>query len=179
MRVISTARLQLEPLTAAHADEMFGVLSDPAIYTFENAPPASLEWLRERYARLESRRSADGNEAWLNWIVRHADSAEPLGYVQATVLEDRSALVAYEFASAHWGRGYAHEAVVAMLDELAGIYRVDVAGAVFKQANFRSRRLLQRLGMEPAAELAFPHAHAAPDEDAMRLRLAAARTPER
>ena len=33
---------------AAHADEMFVVLSDPAIYEFENAPPASADALRER-----------------------------------------------------------------------------------------------------------------------------------
>jgi RimJ/RimL family protein N-acetyltransferase len=179
MRLIATARLRLEPLTAEHADEMFGVLSDPAIYTFENSPPASLAGLRERYARLESRRSADGSEQWLNWVVRLADVAEPLGYVQATVLDDHTALIAYEFASAHWGRGYAQEAVVAMLGELAAAYGVNMAGAVFKQANFRSRRLLQRLGMEPAAEQAFPRAHAASDEDAMRLPLVAARSPER
>jgi len=33
MRVIQTGNLTLEPQTAAHAEEMFAVLSDPAIYT--------------------------------------------------------------------------------------------------------------------------------------------------
>jgi RimJ/RimL family protein N-acetyltransferase len=173
MRPVATARLRLEPLATAHAEEMFVVLSDPAIYAFENAPPASLAALRERYARLESRRSADGSETWLNWVVRHAESDEALGYVQATVFSDGTALIAYEFASAHWGRGYAHEAVTAMLAELGAAYRVDVAGAVFKRSNVRSRRLLERLGMEPAAEQAFPFAHAATDEDAMRTRIVA------
>ena len=32
MRVIETGSLTLEPQTAAHAGEMFAVLSDPAIY---------------------------------------------------------------------------------------------------------------------------------------------------
>jgi len=62
MRTIETTRLTLEPQTAAHADEMFVVLSDPAVYTYENAPPPSVEWLRARFARLESRRSGDGTE---------------------------------------------------------------------------------------------------------------------
>lgn len=62
MRTIATARLALEPQVAAHADEMFVVLADPAIYEHENEPPASVEWLRERYRRLESRRSPDGRE---------------------------------------------------------------------------------------------------------------------
>ena len=43
MRALRTARLRLEPQRAAHADEMFQVLSDPAIYTYENAPPTSLQ----------------------------------------------------------------------------------------------------------------------------------------
>jgi hypothetical protein len=49
---------------------MFAVLCDPAIYEFENEPPPSVEWLRARFAKLESRRSPDGEEQWLNWVVR-------------------------------------------------------------------------------------------------------------
>lgn len=75
----------MEPLVAAHAHEMFGVLSDPAIYESANAPPPSEEWLRSRYRRLEQRRSPDGNELWLNWVAR-VPCGELVGYVQATVL---------------------------------------------------------------------------------------------
>ena len=50
MRALATARLCLEPQMARHADAMFEVLSDPAIYTHENAPPSSREWLHERCA---------------------------------------------------------------------------------------------------------------------------------
>ena len=70
MHVIETGSLTLEPQTAAHAEEMFAVLSDPAIYEHENEPPPSLEWLRARFAQLESRRSANGQEQWLNWVIR-------------------------------------------------------------------------------------------------------------
>ena len=70
MHVIGTGSLTLEPQTAAHAEEMFAVLSDPAIYEHENEPPLSLEWLRARFAKLESRRSADGQQQWLNWVIR-------------------------------------------------------------------------------------------------------------
>src|SRR5215471_10097410 len=103
MRAIVTSGLSLEPQTAAHADEMFVVLSDPAIYEFENEPPASQEWLRQRFSRLESRRSSDGREQWLNWVIR-LPTAELAGYVQATVRDDGCAAIAYELASAYWGR---------------------------------------------------------------------------
>jgi [ribosomal protein S5]-alanine N-acetyltransferase len=145
MRLLTTPRLRLEPLVAAHADEMFRVLSDPAIYEFENEAPASPAWLRERYARLETRCSADGHQQWLNWVLR-LNAGEAIGHVQATVLADRRSLVAYELSSAFWGRGLAHEAVERVIPELVDHYRVRRLLAVLKTANQRSRRLLDRLG---------------------------------
>ena len=137
--------LTLEPQTAAHAEEMFAVLSDPAIYEYERQAPASLEWLRERFARLESRRSPDGAEQWLNWVIRLA-SGEAAGYVQATVSGNGRAGIAYELASRYWGRGLARRAVDAMAAELVAHYRVHTLTAVLKRANGRSQRLLERLG---------------------------------
>lgn len=167
MLPLRTNRLLLEPQTAAHAAEMFAVLSDPAIYQFENEPPASLAALEDRYRRLESRRSADGRELWLNWVARSVERGDALGYVQATIRADSTALIAYEFGSAHWGRGWAREAVEAMLDEIVRAYGAAMAGAVFKKANFRSRRLLQRLGFGAVEGGAFPGPLAGVDEDAM------------
>jgi RimJ/RimL family protein N-acetyltransferase len=145
MRAIDAGTLMLEPQTAMHAEEMFAVLSDPAIYEFENQPPSSAEWLRARFEKLESRRSADGTEQWLNWVIRISGSGL-IGYVQATVRRDGNAAIAYEMSSAHWGRGLARRATEAMLGELAEHYRVTTFFAVAKLENFRSIRLLERLG---------------------------------
>jgi len=163
MRVIETGGLTLEPQTATHADEMFAVLSDPAIYEHENAPPPSLEWLRTRFTKLETRVSPDGREQWLNWVIRLSDAAL-IGYVQATVHPDGRAAIAYELSSAHWGRGLAHQAVEAMMRELAERHGVRRFTAVLKRGNLRSLRLLERLGFS----LASPDRHAVlrvePDE---------------
>jgi len=144
MRAIVTGGLTLEPQTAAHADQMFVTLSDPAIYEYENKPPQSLEWLRERFAKLESRRSADGKEQWLNWVIR-LPTSELAGYVQATVRADGGAAIAYELSSAYWGRGLARQAVQALMTELAEQYHVNRVTAVLKRGNQRSLRLLERL----------------------------------
>jgi len=149
MQVIGTGSLTLEPQTAAHAEEMFAVLSDPAIYEHENEPPPSLEWLRARFAKLESRRSANGQEQWLNWVIR-LPSSELIGYVQATIDPTGRAAIAYELSSAHWGRGLARQAVAAMISELVQRYQVRQLTAVFKRRNLRSMRLLERLGFSPA-----------------------------
>jgi RimJ/RimL family protein N-acetyltransferase len=154
MRVVEATGLRLEPQVEAHAAEMFRVLSDPAIYEYENAPPESQEWLRARFARLESRQSGDGSELWLNWVVRLPDG-DLAGYVQATVRPGEAA-IAYELASAFWGRGLGQQAVRAMIAELAQGYEVRNLCAVLKRTNLRSRRMLDRLGFV----LASPESHA-------------------
>jgi ribosomal-protein-alanine N-acetyltransferase len=154
VRLIKTARLTLEPQVAAHAEEMFAVLSDPAIYEYENEPPPSLEWLRTRFTKLETRRSADRREQWLNWVIR-LPTSRLIGYVQATVREENCAAIAYELSSAYWGRGLAHDAVQAMISELAENYQVRNLIAVLKGENRRSTRLLERLGFS----LASPEQH--------------------
>ena len=154
---MNTARLTLEPLTASHADEMFDLLSDPQLFSFtDDDPPASLESLRERYALLQSGRSSDGRELWLNWIVRPRD-ATPIGYVQATVLpETRVAWVAYVLGSAHWGHGYASEAMQCMLQHLADVHGVHTFKATVEAENLRSISLLRRLAFERAAHEGSP-----------------------
>jgi ribosomal-protein-alanine N-acetyltransferase len=143
-------RLTLEPQTAAHAEEMFALLSDPKIYRYENEPPASLEWLRERFRKLESRRSPDGRQQWLNWVIR-LESGEAAGYVQATVHEDGHAAIAYVVASRFWDRGIGRSAVSSLIVILKEQYGVQRLTAVLKRANERSRLLLERLGFSPAS----------------------------
>jgi RimJ/RimL family protein N-acetyltransferase len=166
MRTIKAARIELEPQVVSHAEEMFEVLSDPAIYEYENEPPRSLEWLRERFRKLETRRSADGTQRWLNWVIRVPGSGL-IGYVQATVYPDGRAAIAYELASRHWGRGFASEAVRAMSEGLSTDYGVGRLTAVFKQANHRSQRLLERLGFSAASAALHTELAVPPDERLM------------
>jgi len=144
MRAIYASDFTLEPQTRAHGEQMFVVLSDPAIYKHENRPPQSLEWLQERFTKLESRRSPNGMEQWLNWVIR-LPTSDLAGYVQATVHEDGRAAIAYELSSPYWGRGLARQAVRVMITELAEYYHVRRVTAVLKRENQRSFRLLERL----------------------------------
>jgi ribosomal-protein-alanine N-acetyltransferase len=163
MRVIEIAELSLVPQTAAHAQEMYLVLSDPAIYEHENEPPPSLEWLRERFTKLETRQSANGREQWLNWVIR-LQTAQLIGYVQATVRADASASIAYELSSSYWGRGLASQAVRAMICELVEYYQVRTLSAVLKRENLRSLRLLERLGFSLASPQLHLERQVEPDE---------------
>ncbi|MEQ1832935.1 MAG: GNAT family N-acetyltransferase, partial [Candidatus Eisenbacteria bacterium] len=163
MPALHAAGLRLEPLTVAHADEMFALLSDASLYEFmDGEPPVSLDALRELYARLESRRSPDGGQRWLNWIVRAPDG-RAIGFVQATVCEPVgdaapagasggpcSAWIAYVIASGERGRGHATAATAAMIQHLHAAHAVGPLLARVEAANEHSVRLLERLGFRPA-----------------------------
>jgi [ribosomal protein S5]-alanine N-acetyltransferase len=146
MRTLQTTRLWLEPLRAEHADAMFHGLSNERLYAYlSERPPQSVSTLRERYARLESRRSPAGDATWLNWIAITKSDGAVSGYIQAT-LTGSTASVAYVLFERAWGRGYAREAVEAMLAELRGAYAVRTATATVDPRNARSLRLLEQLG---------------------------------
>lgn len=150
MQRLETDDLLLEPQVAGHAEAMFALLSDAALYRWiDEAPPADVASLRARYRRLETRSSADGRQHWLNWIVRRPGEP-PLGYLQATVLEDGSAWIAYLLGSAHQGRGVATRATTAMLAHLEQAYGATRLLANVEAENGPSIRLLQRLGFRAA-----------------------------
>ena len=109
------------------------MLSDPAIYEYENAPPASVEWLRARYEKLETRRSADGSEQWLNWVIRMTGTGL-IGYVQATLHADGSAAIAYEMSSAGGAADSAAARPKRCSRELVHHYGVTTIFAVAKRA---------------------------------------------
>lgn len=146
MKTLRTERLILEPLTEMHAPEMFRILGDPMIYTFlRERPPFTEEEVRARYRYLEQRRSPDGSQSWLNWVVRTADG-DPVGYVQATVYHGGAADVAYVLTPAAWGNGYAREACRAMIGDLAQAHGVTTCFATVAPRNRPSLNLLGALG---------------------------------
>lgn len=158
MQAITASGLVLEPLTAAHAGALFEVLSDPLIYAhLDEAPPDSVDELRRVYARRETRKSPDGQQLWLNWLVR-LHGQQPIGYVQATVTGPGVAWIAYVLGRSAWGRGHALIATQAMLDHLDTVYGVRECLATVEVDNERSIRLLGRLGFR-AATLSEAAAH--------------------
>lgn len=111
---ISTLRLTLDPMMASHAKLLFPILSDRRLYRFTgDEPPESEASLESRYRYLEARKSADGSQLWLNWLVSLRASDTPIGYVQATVSE-LQADIAWVIGSDWQGNGYASEAALAM-----------------------------------------------------------------
>jgi RimJ/RimL family protein N-acetyltransferase len=120
--IITTGRLDLLPLRVGHADEMAGVLDDPALHTYIGGSPDTPEVLRARYERMVEG-PADPGVFWLNWAVRLRAEDRLTGYVQATVGPGPVAEVAWVVGTAWQGRGIATEAARALVAWL-GAHRV-------------------------------------------------------
>ncbi|MGW2637309.1 GNAT family N-acetyltransferase [Streptomyces sp. NPDC001348] len=121
MESISTERLELEPLRVEHAEEMAGVLADPALHTFIGGAPDGPEELRSRYRRMVAG-SGDPAVSWLNWVIRLRDEGCLTGTVQATVSvseRDSVAEIAWVVGTPWQGRGIAGEAARGLVGWLA------------------------------------------------------------
>ena len=164
MSAIESTTLRLEPLVAAHAEEMFGPMSASVTYDYmPGAPPLSVPALRKRYTQLEKGRSADGNERWLNWVVR-VNSGQCAGFVQATIHSGLTGDFAFVFAPEYWGRGVAFEACQAALPFLARDIGVRALFATVDRRNTRSIRLLARLDFSEAPPASYPHGEVEPND---------------
>lgn len=145
---IATERLCLEPLTVEHSALLFPLLCDSNLYTYLPIdPPKSLDELTQRFMRISRGLSPDGEEEWLNWVVRIKNpSQDCVGTVQATVLKSGVAMIAYVIFPQYWRLGLAQEAVRGMLKFLFRSCGVTLAEALIDTRNVRSVHVVESIG---------------------------------
>lgn len=145
--LVDTDRLVLEPLGERHADAFFGPLQDDGLYQWISMDkPSSVAWLREHWRGIENRLAPDLQTAWPTWAVRRKSDGVYLGRVDAEItLSMQASNVGYYLFSAHWGQGFATEAVQAATQHLIsqGVHRLV---ATVTTGNTASERVLQKVG---------------------------------
>ncbi len=149
--LLQTSRLTLEPLRVAHAEEMAELLDDTSLHEFTGGEPQTVDQLRSRYSRLVLGESPDGEQGWLNWIVRERVGGAAVGTLQAG-LRDASGVMSAELAwvigSRYQRLGYAKEAASGAIDWLRQRdVRVFVAHVHPEHA--ASMAVVRHLGLEP------------------------------
>lgn len=146
---ISTPRLDLVPLNAGDADDLFPVLDDPALGRFTGeTQPADVDVVRSGFAKWEARRSPDGAELWLNWVVRRRDDGRAIGYVQATAGAGDAA-IAWTIGTAFQRQGFATEAGHALIAWLRDTLGVPLIVGSVHPDNIASQTAAHRIGLRP------------------------------
>jgi ribosomal-protein-alanine N-acetyltransferase len=124
-KIIETKRMFLEPLVTQHAEKLFSSLLDKRLYEFiPSEPPNSVADLETRYRHLMVRRSPDGSQIWLNWVMRNRDKENFIGLIQATLFPDQTAKIAYMVFPKFWHKGYCKEGCSRILEHLFSDYNI-------------------------------------------------------
>lgn len=115
MTSMQTTNLYFEPLTAAHADDLFPILTTPSVLAFIDpmGKPPTLEELRLEYAARAGGpvSLSTPTEQWFNVaIYLKAPSSKTIGRLEATSYGEWGE-VAYLLGEAWWGKGLAFEAM--------------------------------------------------------------------
>ena len=144
--VLSTARLVPRPLATGDAAALFAIFSDPAVVRF---------WSTEVWTDISSADTAIAralecyrDETDIRFAVELAETRELIGTVNLHHFfnQNHRCELGYAIASAHWGKGYASEALEAALDHgfrEVGLNRVE---ADIDPRNEASGRVLEKLG---------------------------------
>jgi [ribosomal protein S5]-alanine N-acetyltransferase len=144
-RVLDTARLELEPITPAHAGILYDYLTDDLLYRFHTGKPLSRQELATRFQRWLQRSSPDGAQNWLNYALKRKADGRYVGWIQATV-QARNATIGYDIFVEFWRRGYAKEACRELIRLLFRDFQVAYISAKVDVENIASIRLLESLG---------------------------------
>ena len=151
--ILDTARLRLRPLQPADAAALFAICSDPVVMRYWScAPWTSVATAEEMIAR--DRRAMPAGE-YLRLGIEVRDTARLIGFCTlfAFAPQCRRAEIGYGMARAAWGRGYMHEALVALLDHGFGALALNRVEADIDPRNLASAGSLERLGFRKEGSL--------------------------
>ena len=147
-KTMQSQNLYFEPLTEAHADNLFAVLTTPAVLAFINPKPPTFQEFKSEYA-IRARGPVNSilpTEQWFNMAILLKDrSATAIGRLEATSYNGWGE-VAYMLGEIWWGKGLAFEAMQWWHKYLDLAIPKTEWWATVHPENQRSIRLLTRLG---------------------------------
>jgi [ribosomal protein S5]-alanine N-acetyltransferase len=148
---LETARLVIRTFELSDADAWIALFSDPEVRRWLPAAPApTLEIFK---GAIDSRHAMERELGYAMWAVASRTTGEFLGQCglrpAATMDENAGSEIdlAYHFVRASWGKGYATEAVVAVLAHGLGPLGLHEVMAVAMPDNVGSWRVMEKAGM--------------------------------
>ena len=146
---LETARLVIRTFEARDADRWLAMVSDPEVTRFlpPNAPAPTMELAR----RVIGERQAMERELGLTmWAVEDKATGTFVGQCGLRPADEGAGPeidLAYHFTKACWNKGYATEAVIAVVAHGLGPLGLDSVMAVIVPENVGSWRVMEKAGL--------------------------------
>lgn len=148
---LDTQRLMLDALTTNDTQTIFDIFSNPLViqnydvqrFTEHEQAAGLIDYFAKRFE----------SDTGIRWGIRLADSGVLIGSCGFNTWNpyDHCAVVGYELAPDHWGKGYAKEAVSRILDFIFAddfYFYVNRVEALILPQNDASSGLVKRLGFQ-------------------------------
>jgi ribosomal-protein-alanine N-acetyltransferase len=151
-----TSRLYLRGLELGDEDFLVQLDTDPLVMRYIHDGTLGLDeaasWAR---MQVDAHVSPRFHRRFGKWMVELPGLPTRIGWVEASKLSLSAGdfrCVGYEFATEYWGRGYATEAVISVVDYLFGRLKEENVVAYTRPDNMRSVRVLQKAGFRFAGQ---------------------------
>src|SRR6476659_9931035 len=144
---LTGTRVQLRPLRASDADDLFAVHSDPRVMRYwSHAPWTDREQAVARIAQLAHDRA---NAEFYTWANTLADD-RLIGTVSlfAVNRNQRRGEIGYALAASAWGHGYATEGLSLAIAHAFGTIGLERLEADIDPRNEASCKLVERVGFQ-------------------------------
>ncbi len=147
MKLLRSERLSLEPVDPRNARELWRILGAPDLRRFQDIPRLRAEEF-ERQVRSRPRLLQPNVTGRFEWLLRAGEPPEAIGWVSLRVNERAPDVgeIGYSLIEAARGRGYATEALGAVVDESFGNSDLAELQACCMPENRASRAVLDRTG---------------------------------
>ena len=148
---LETARLVIRTFEPGDADAWIALFSDQEVRRFLPAAPTPTPEIF--LGAMESRHSMEREIGYAMWAVEARSTGQFLGQCglrPAATMDPNAGSeidLAYHFVPASWGKGYATEAVTAVLAHALGPLGLDEVMAVAMPDNVGSWRVMEKAGM--------------------------------
>jgi len=144
-----TERLRIRRSVRADAETISAYRSDPNVHIHQGWSDTGVEKVR---ADIEEMATVDPGTPgeWTQFSLEQVETGHLVGDVGLSPAEDEPGVikVGYTIDPAWQRRGYATEAVAALVDYAFSVLEVDVVRAYADADNIASRRVMEKVGMQ-------------------------------
>jgi len=144
--ILQTSRLTLRPMTITDAQSLHAIMSDAEVMAFWDMSEIedielTIEILKSQLADMKAKKSS-------YWAMTRTEDGLFVGCCDLSEIDrwHHRAEVGFIVSKAFWGDGYAQEAMEAVLDHAAQAMKLRRLTARTHLGNFRSVKLLEKLG---------------------------------